>query len=115
MAPAAYLFGARLERVSVRNEQEKNLERFRKDARRDLSNAQAMKQTTVEDAEITKTGQQRAAAILAALDEIKADGRMTLGLRPNAKNLPPVLLESGDVLTIPSNPISVSVMGSIPA
>ena len=115
LAPAAYLYGARLERVSVRNDQEKNLERFRKDAKRDLTNAQATKQTTVEDAEITKTGQQRAAAILSALDEIKADGRITLGIRPNAKNLPPILLESGDVLTIPSKPSSVSVMGSIPA
>jgi protein involved in polysaccharide export with SLBB domain len=101
--------------VSVRNDQEKNLERFRKDAKRDLSNAQATKQTTAEDAEITKTGQQRAAAILSALDEIKVDGRITLGIRPNAKNLPPILLESGDVLTIPSKPSSVSVMGSIPA
>jgi protein involved in polysaccharide export with SLBB domain len=115
LAPTAYLYGARLERVSVRNDQEKNLERFRKDAKRDLSNAQATKQTTAEDAEITKTGQQRAAAILSALDEIKADGRVTLGIRPNAKNLPPILLESGDVLTIPSKPSSVSVMGSIPA
>jgi protein involved in polysaccharide export with SLBB domain len=115
LAPAAYLYGARLERVSVRNDQEKNLERFRKDAKRDLSNAQATKQTTIEDAEITKTGQQRTAAILSALEEIKADGRITLGIRPNAKNLPPILLESGDVLTIPSKPSSVSVMGSIPA
>jgi protein involved in polysaccharide export with SLBB domain len=112
---SAYLFGARLERVSVLNEQERNLARFRRDAKRDLANSQATKQTNAEDAQIAQAGQQRAAAILSALDEIKPDGRLTLGVRPKSKNLPPVIIESGDVLTIPSKPNSVSVMGSIPA
>ena len=115
LSPAAYLYGAKLERVSVRLDQEKNLERFRRDAKRDLANAQATKQTAAEDASIAQASQVRAAAILNALDEIKPDGRIALGLRPNAKNLPPVLLESGDVLTIPFKPSSISVMGSIPA
>lgn len=115
LSPAAYLYGAKLERVSVRLDQEKNLERFRRDAKRDLANAQATKQTNTEDAAIAQTGQARAAAILNALDEIKADGRLALELRPNSKQLPPVLVESGDVLNIPAKPNSVSVMGSIPA
>jgi protein involved in polysaccharide export with SLBB domain len=115
LSPAAYLYGAKLERVSVRLDQEKNLERFRRDAKRDLANAQATKQTTTEDASIAQASQVRAAAILNALDEIKPDGRIALSLRPDAKNLPPVLLESGDVLTIPFKPSSISVMGSIPA
>lgn len=115
LSPAAYLYGAKLERVSVRLDQEKNLERFRRDAKRDLANVQATKQTNTEDAAIAQAGQARAAAILNALDEIKADGRLALELRPNSKQLPPVLVESGDVLNIPAKPNSVSVMGSIPA
>lgn len=115
LSPAAYLYGAKLERVSVRLDQEKNLERFRRDAKRDLANAQATKQSNTEDAAIAQAAQVRAAAILNALDEIKPDGRLALELRPNSKQLPPVLVESGDVLNIPAKPNSVSVMGSIPA
>ena len=50
-----------------------------------------------------------------ALEDIKVDGRLALGLRPNAKNLPPVVMESGDILTVPSKPNIISVLGSIPA
>ncbi len=113
LSPSAYLFGARLGRVSVKAAQVKNLERFKREAKRDLSADSLRKQTNTEDVAIAASAQQRGAALIAVLDEIKADGRLALSIHPNSKELPPVLVESGDVLTIPTVPNSVAVLGSI--
>jgi protein involved in polysaccharide export with SLBB domain len=113
LAPSAYLFGTRLERVSVKAAQAKNLERFKREAKRDLSADSLRKQTNTEDVALAAGAQQRGAALIAALDEVKADGRLALNLKPQSKELPPVLVESGDVLTVPAVPNSVAIMGSI--
>lgn len=113
LAPSAYLFGARLERVSIKAAQVKNIERFKREAKRDLSADSLRKQTNTEDVTLSAASQQRGAALIAVLDEIKADGRLALNINPKSKELPPVLVESGDVLTIPAVPNSVAIMGSI--
>jgi protein involved in polysaccharide export with SLBB domain len=113
LAPSAYLFGTRLERVSIKAAQEKNLERFKREAKRDLSADSLRKQTNAADIALGSAAQQRGAALIAVLDEIKADGRLALNINPTSKELPPVLVESGDVLTIPAVPNSVAIMGSI--
>lgn len=113
LTPSAYLYGTRLERVSVKAAQAKNLERFKREAKRDLSADSLRKQTTVEDVQLAASAQQRGAALIAVLEEIKADGRLALNLKPKSKELPPVLVESGDVLTVPAVPNSVAIMGSI--
>lgn len=113
LAPSAYLFGARLERVSVKAAQVKNIERFKRDAKRDLSTDSLRKQTSAEDIALGAAAQQKGAALLAALEEIKADGRLALNINPRSKELPPILVESGDILTIPAVPNSVAIMGSI--
>lgn len=109
----AYLFGTKLERVSMKSKQTENLSRFLVEFRRDVVGASSVKVTSADDASIAKTRQDQGANMLQALSEIKPDGRVALGIKPNSKNLPPLLVESGDSLTIPSVPQSVSVLGSI--
>jgi protein involved in polysaccharide export with SLBB domain len=113
LAPSAYLYGTRLERVSVKAAQEKNLERFKREAKRDLSADGLRKQTNAEDIALGAAAQQRGALLIAALEEIKAEGRLALNVKPQSKELPPILVESGDVLTVPAVPNSVAIMGSI--
>ncbi len=113
LTAGAYLFGVRLERVSTKAEQTKTLDRFKREARRNFSNDAIRKQTTAEDAAIMQASQQRAAIVLSALEEIKPDGRLALSLKPSDTRLPDFVVESGDVLTIPSVPSTVGVMGSI--
>ncbi len=113
LTAGAYLYGTRLERVSVKAAQAKNLERYKREAKRDLSVDSLRKQSTAEDVALSSGAQQRASALIAALEEIKVDGRLALNVQPKSKELPPVLVESGDVLTIPSVPNSVALLGSI--
>jgi protein involved in polysaccharide export with SLBB domain len=115
LAPNAYLFGARLERNTVKMDQEKALTRFKIESRRALANDGARKQTNAEDAALAAATKDRTNAILSALEEVKPDGRLNLAMKVDSKELPPILVEAGDVLTIPSTPNNVIVLGSIPS
>jgi protein involved in polysaccharide export with SLBB domain len=109
----AYLYGTKLERVTVRTVQEENLKRFIREFKRDVQGASALKVTNAEDAALTKAREEQGKTLLKSLEEIKPDGRMALSMKPDAKKLPEILVESGDVLTVPPVPYSVTVLGSI--
>jgi len=109
----AYLYGTSLERVTVKATQQANLTRFIREFRRDVLGASALKATTAEDAALSRAREEQGKTLLRSLEELKPDGRMALVLKPDVKKLPDVLVESGDVLTIPPVPYSVTVMGSI--
>lgn len=113
LTDGAYLYGARLERVTLRATQEENLKRFIREFKRDVEGAAAVKATTSEDTAIGKVRYEQGQNILKGLQELKPEGRMALQMKPNASRLPNVLVESGDVLFIPVNPYSVTVLGSI--
>jgi len=113
LSTGAYLYGTRLERVTVRTTQEENLKRFIREFKRDVEGATAQKVTQAEDATLSKAREEQGKTILRSLQELKPDGRMALSMKPDAKQLPPVLVESGDVLTVPAIPYSVTVLGSI--
>ncbi|MBU3542220.1 SLBB domain-containing protein [Polynucleobacter sp. MWH-Loch1C5] len=113
LSDSAYLYGSRLERVTVRTTQEENLKRFIREFKRDVEGAASVKTTTAEDAALGKARQEQGQTLLRSLQELKPDGRMALSMKPQAKKLPDILVESGDVLTIPMKPNSVTVLGSI--
>jgi len=113
LSTGAYLYGTRLELVTVRTIQEENLKRFIREFKRDVEGAAAVKVTNAEDTAFGRARQEQGQTILKSLQELKPDGRMALSLKPDAKKLPDILVESGDVLTIPAVPYSVTALGSI--
>jgi protein involved in polysaccharide export with SLBB domain len=111
----AYLYGTRLERLSVSQEQIRDIERFKSESKKLITNDSLRKQTTAEDVQLAAGSRARIDAVLAALEEFKPNGRLTLGVRFDSKELPPILMESGDRVTIPPVPNNITVMGSIPS
>jgi protein involved in polysaccharide export with SLBB domain len=111
----AYLYGTRLERLSVRQEQIRDIERFKSESRRLINNDSLRKQTTAEDVQLTAGSRARLDAVLAALDEFKPEGRLALGIGIESRELPAILVESGDRITVPPVPNNITVMGSIPS
>jgi len=111
----AYLYGTRLERLSVRQEQIRDIERFKSASKKLIANDSLRKQTTSEDVQLAAGSRARLDAVLAALEEFRPDGRLALGIRFDSNELPPILMESGDRVTIPPVPNNITVMGSIPS
>ncbi len=114
VTPSAYLYGARLERVSVRAEQNRNITNLKQIVRKDVANLNARNASTG-DADLIQTSIAKGNALLGMLDEFKADGRLALSLKPTARNVPPIAVEPGDVFYIPTQPNIVSVTGSVAA
>lgn len=111
----AYIYGTKLERLSVRQEQIRDIERFKSESKKLIANDSLRKQTTAEDVQLAAGSRARLDAVLAAFEEFKPDGRLALGMRFDSKELPPILMESGDRVTIPPVPNNISVLGSIPS
>ena len=109
----AYLYGTRLERLSVRQEQIRDIERFKSHARKQIANDSLRKQTTNEDVQVAAGSRIRLEAVLTALEEFKPDGRLALDIDFDSIELPPIPMESGDRITIPPVPNNITVMGSI--
>lgn len=113
LAPSAYLFGTRVERVSVKATQVQNLERFKREAKKDVASDALRDTKGAEDIALMNANKIKGAALIAALDELKPEGRLALKMNSKSKELPPILVENGDVITIPAVPNSVSVIGSV--
>jgi protein involved in polysaccharide export with SLBB domain len=111
----AYLYGTKLERLSVFQEQTRDIERFKSESKRLIANDSLRKQTTKEDVDLANASKTRLESVLAALEEFKPEGRLALGLNYNSKELPPILMEMGDRVTIPPMPNNITVMGSVPS
>lgn len=120
LTPSAYLYGATFTRESTRKQQQANLEVVKRRLQADVSNQSA------ELAQNTKnalTGATDAAAIqlqlqekkraLDSISQLKASGRIALELDPRRPALPDILLEDGDVLTVPVRPSFVAVYGAV--
>ena len=120
LTPSAYLYGATFTRESTRQQQQANLEVVKRRLQADVSNQSA------ELAQNTKnalTGATDAAAIQLQLQEkkraldsishLEASGRIALELNPRRPELPDILLEDGDILTVPVRPSFVAVYGAV--
>jgi protein involved in polysaccharide export with SLBB domain len=120
LTPSAYLYGAVFVRESTRKQQQANLDAVKRRLQADLSNQSAQ---LVQNTRNTLTGATNAAAVqlqaeetqraLNRIADLEASGRIALELDPSRPELPDILLEDGDVLTIPVRPSFVAVYGAV--
>jgi len=118
----AYLFGTEFYREQVRKEQQANLEKAirRIESQMRTENAKvATNDSTVDGQAVVaklKAAQDASAQAIAKMHELKATGRISFGLAANDEGfdkLPPLKLENGDQLVIPSRPDFVHVFGAV--
>jgi polysaccharide export outer membrane protein len=119
LTPNAYLFGAELDRESVRIMQQKRLQEMADRMETDIKRNLAAKQhsaTTQDEANSAKLQAEAQAGLVEKLRNVRATGRVVLGIPPrNAgiKDLPDFALEDGDHFVVPSKPSTASVMGMV--
>jgi protein involved in polysaccharide export with SLBB domain len=114
LTPAAYLYGTDFSRESVRQSQQQNYERALRDLEIDLTrSAASQRRTSGEEMAAAGARDASVARLVGALRAVKPSGRMVLELQPGAANLPTLLVEDGDRLTIPSRVTTVGVFGSV--
>lgn len=119
LSPNAYLFGAEFTRVSTRIQQQKRLEevldRFEQAVQRQLSTA-PQGALSKEEADAAKLAAANQLVLIARLRKVRATGRIVLEVSPEQaqlKDLPDLVLEDGDNLTIPAQPSTVAVVGTV--
>ncbi|MFZ6727580.1 SLBB domain-containing protein [Undibacterium sp. MH2W] len=119
----AYLFGTEFYREQVRKEQQANLEKAirRLESQMRSENAKAVAndsggQDAATVAAKLKVAQESSALAIAKMHELKATGRISFGLGADDDSfdkLPPLKLENGDQLVIPSRPDFIHVFGAV--
>ena len=110
----AYPFGTEFSRESVRATQQQNYERALRDLETDLArNSSAQRTSNADEAAATAGRESANARLLASLRAQRPSGRIVLQMRPDSRELPPLALEDGDRLLIPSRPTAVGVFGSV--
>jgi polysaccharide export outer membrane protein len=115
----AYLKGAHFTRVSVRNQQQQQIEEVAKRLEYELLSSTAQSVETALDpqaaAQLSLAAEQKK-NLIAKIRTAKASGRIAIELEPfgSFKGSPyDIALEEGDELHIPENPAQVQVMGSV--
>jgi protein involved in polysaccharide export with SLBB domain len=113
----AYTYGTVFSRESTRVQQQANLDAA---IRRLEGQVMSQASTTLQNVNSPENAlalQGQAAAQRQALERLrnlKASGRIALELQPGARAaLPPIRLEDGDVVEVPSNPSFVAVFGAV--
>lgn len=119
LTPNAYLFGAEFARESTRQFQQKrldeSLDRLEADVQRNFSHS-AQAALTEQEATALKGQLQGQLGLVAKLRQIKASGRIVLEITPEKqqlRDLPDLVLDDGDRLTVPPRPSTVSVIGAV--
>jgi protein involved in polysaccharide export with SLBB domain len=121
----AYLFGTAFYREEVRKEQQANLQRaadrletqVRSEQATQAANLRAMSPTDAAAASAQFEAERRLAQErIARFRNLESSGRIAFGLDPNDRSfahLPPVTLQNGDRLVVPSKPAFVHVFGAV--
>jgi protein involved in polysaccharide export with SLBB domain len=110
----AYPFGTEFSRESVRATQQQNYERALRDLETDLArNTSAQRTTNADEAAATAGREGANVRLVASLRAQRPSGRIVLQMQPDSRELPPLALEDGDRLLIPSRPTAVGVFGSV--
>jgi protein involved in polysaccharide export with SLBB domain len=109
----AFVFGTRFERTSVRRQQRESFN----DAIQQLEvSLAAAPLTNGLNSDAAERGSQLAAAqaVLAKLRQAEPDGRVVLGIEPEASTLPgDLILENNDRIFVPPRPTTVGVFGAV--
>jgi len=119
LTPHAYLFGAELDRESVRVMQQKRLQQMTEqmdaDVKRNLTSKQGSA-LTPDAANNAKLQAEAQAVSITKMKTIQATGRIVLEIPPTSSDVndvPDIALEDGDRFVVPSKPSTASVMGMV--
>lgn len=119
LTPNAYLFGAELNRDSVRDMQQKRLQTMADRMEADINRNLTAKQHAAISTEDANSAKMQAEAQLALVQKVRsasANGRVVLEMPTqdaSIKDIPDIALEDGDQFKVPSKPSTVSVMGMV--
>ena len=119
LTPNAYLYGAELDRESVRIMQQKRLEQLTDQMEEDIKRNLTAKQgsaLTPDAANAAKVQAEAQAAMVGKMKSIQATGRIVLEIPPKSSgvsDVPDIALEDGDRFVVPSKPSTASVMGRV--
>jgi protein involved in polysaccharide export with SLBB domain len=118
LSSSAYLYGTLLTRENVRKQQKANLDQAIRRFEADASSQLAAASQNVQDADkaaVLAQSQAQAAQrqTLARLRGLEPTGRVSLELNPVRPQLPDMLLEDGDQITVPHRSDAVSVFGAV--
>jgi polysaccharide export outer membrane protein len=116
LTPGAFVFGAQVDRDSLRQQQQVSFDRAIADLQLDAAAAPLSAVSSV-SADRAATSAARSQAALAIIEKLKAqkpDGRLILALGPSATALPANLkLENNDRIFVPPRPTTVGVFGAV--
>lgn len=113
LAQDAYLYGTRLSRRSVFEQQNQTMQRILRELDRDLVSQSAISPNSPQEAQALTVRLELGRTMLSRLQSFVPEGRLALPITPTDDRLPEVNLEDGDVVTIPSRPDNVGVFGSV--
>jgi len=119
LTPQAYIFGTEFTRESIRKQQQTNLDAVVRRLESQLisagsaSNANLTGDRAAQSAVVAQAQQQQMKAQLDKIKALKSQGRVALELAPVMAALPPLPLEDGDAILIPSQPAFISAAGSV--
>jgi len=119
LTPNAYLYGAELDRESVRIMQQKRLEQLTQQMDVDIKRNLTVLQGSALTPDAAKAAQVQAeaqAGLVAKMKTIQATGRIVLEIPPassGVNDVPDIALEDGDRFVVPSKPSTASVMGRV--
>ena len=115
----AYLFGTKLTRKAIMKQQEEQYKKALEQAERLLlaaTNANAASALNPAEAANVQARAANQRQYLEKLRATKPDGRVVLDVQPKAQSIaemPPLVLEDGDSIAVPSLPGQVAIFGSV--
>lgn len=115
----AYLFGTKLTRKAIMKQQEEQYKKALEQAERLLlaaTNANAASALNPAEAANVQAQAANQRQYLEKLRATKPDGRVVLDVQPKAQSIaemPPLVLEDGDSIAVPSLPGQVAIFGSV--
>ncbi len=112
-APGAFIYGLKLTRKSVLEEQKVLTRRILRELDRELVSQTAIRPNSREEAEALTARLELGRTMLARLQSFEPEGRIALPVAPGSRELPQVRLEDGDTITVPAMPNSIGVFGSV--
>lgn len=122
LTPQAYLYGTEFTRESVRKQQQQNLDQLIRRLESQLQSAGATLaanltgERALQSQTLQQQQQQQMQSQINRLKTLRSKGRVALELDADVKKadaLPPLPLEDGDAILIPSQPAFVAAAGSV--
>ncbi|OYU11081.1 MAG: sugar transporter [Comamonadaceae bacterium PBBC1] len=114
----AYAYGTVFTRESTRREQQANLDKAIRKMEQDINNQAATQLQNAIDADKSAAAQSQIAGqrlLLKRLEGLQASGRIALEMSAADTQLPHIVLEDGDSITVPHKPSFVGVVGAVQA